>query len=158
MEQILLFLLIAALSFIFKRKGRANEQQQREHRMPPPIARPIQTYNEDAEDTVKPIQEVFPELTKARNLQEAADIFINKAQPSVNKKQEELMKKMEELKAEEEKHRARVKVIKQSDQEIKHEQIPEFQFQANDILKGIVMSEVLGSPRALRPYDRAKRS
>ncbi|MBW8348156.1 hypothetical protein K0H71_01705 [Bacillus sp. IITD106] len=161
MEQFLLFLLIAIVSFIFKRKSDTNQQKQQEHRelrMPPPVARPIQTYQEDAEETVKPMQEVFPDLSKARSLKEAADILINRTESTVNKKQEELMKKMEELKAEEENHRAKVKVIKKIDDDIKHEQKPEFQFQSNDILKGIVMSEVLGPPRALRPYDRLKRS
>ncbi|MBS4199714.1 hypothetical protein KHA93_08600 [Bacillus sp. FJAT-49732] len=157
METFLLFILVAAISFIFKRKSGTNQQEEREHRMPPPVARPIQTYFEQEEEPVKPMQQVFPELTKARNLKEVADILITKTQPTVNDKQEELKKKLEELKVEEEKHRMRAKTIKQVDQHNKHEQVPEFQFQANDILKGIVMSEVLGPPRSLKPYEKIKR-
>lgn len=158
MESILFFLLLAAISFIFNRKRGTNQQEHREHRMPPPVAKPIQTYHDEVEETVKPIQQVFPELTKARNLKEAAEILVTRAQPTVNEKQEELQRKLEELKAEEEKRRLQAIKIKQVNQNIKNEQVPEFHFQANDILKGIVMSEVLGPPRALRPYEKIKRS
>jgi len=157
LEQFLFLLIIAAISFIFKRKTGVNQKQQEQH-MPPPVAKPIQTYYEKVEEPARSTQQVFPELTKARNLQEVADILIAEAQPTVNEKQEELMKKIDELKVEEEKHRVKVNKIKQINDDVKHEQVPELHFQANDILKGIVMSEVLGPPRSLKPYDRLKRS
>ncbi|MCR2820440.1 hypothetical protein [Lederbergia panacisoli] len=157
MENLLFLLIIAAISFIFKRKTGANNEQ-REERMPPPVARPIQTYREKAEETVRPMQQAFPELTKARTLKEAADILIANAQPAIEEKQNELKNKLEKLKIEEESHRIKAGKIKQFEQKIVQEQSVDLQFQANDILKGIVMSEVLGPPRSLRPYQRSNRS
>lgn len=157
MEQFLFFIIVAVISLIFKRKTGAN-QEKREERMPPPVARPIQTSREKVEETFRPVQQAFPELTKARNLKEAADVLIAKSQPTVNEKQDELKNKLEKLKKEEENHRIKASKIKQVEQNNKHEPSVGLQFQANDILKGVVMSEVLGPPRSLRPYGRSRRS
>ncbi|MBS4176291.1 hypothetical protein [Lederbergia citrea] len=158
MEQFLLFIIIAIVSLIFNRKKVANHQEQRRHQGRPTAqpVQPVQMENEQRKDLNRPIpQHDFPDLSKARNLKEAAEILVAKTQPTIIEKKAEVLTKMEDLKKEEETLRKKAVDIKTMITNTPKEHIvTELQFEGNDILKGIVMSEVLGPPRAKKPYRR----
>ena len=63
----------------------------------------------------------------------------------------EMMKKQEEL------YRAQAQSVRNQAAAIKAQpkrKAVAFKIQERDIVKGIIMSEVLGAPRALKPYGR----
>ncbi|MCJ7841840.1 hypothetical protein MUB24_13210 [Lederbergia sp. NSJ-179] len=146
MEQFILFIIIALVGLFFNRGKLKNQQQQQEH--PRPVQRPVQM-NEEAHE--KPAS--FEQMTQAKSLKEAADQLKN--QPDIYKQKEEMEVKLKELYRNEELHRKKAKTI-QTKTNAHKERLPEFQVKKENILNGMIMSEVLGPPRAKKPYQRRK--
>lgn len=158
MEQFLLFIIIGIISLVFNRK----KTQPREEKRGPLLGHPSTQQTQKSEDRHQewsaPVERPsFPidDFKEAKNFQEAAEILLTKAKPKVQAKKAEAEVQMEALKKEAEQYRTKAREIRveASSPSIlnKEEKLP---FQANDILKGIVMAEVLGPPRSKKLYRR----
>lgn len=157
MEQFIIFIIIAIVSLLFNRSKLTNQKEQSEH--PRPVqTRPIQLEKEeDWEDPSPPYKEVtepktLKEVTEFKTLKEAANQL--KEQPDFHKKQEEMEAKLRELNQEEKLQRKKVETI--GSKVFPEKEQPEFNLQQKEIINGIIMSEVLGPPRARKPYTRKR--
>ncbi|GIN70976.1 hypothetical protein J14TS2_14510 [Bacillus sp. J14TS2] len=145
MEQFIIFIIVAVVGLLFNRSKINNQKQQSEQ--PRPVqTRPMQM--EEAREESSP----FAEATEARTLKDAADQL--KTQPDLYKQQEEMAAKLNDLNREEELHRKKIEVI---NTEVYDEEVQlDFDLKQKDIVNGIIMSEVLGPPRARKPYNRRR--
>ncbi|GIN55823.1 hypothetical protein J8TS2_01420 [Lederbergia ruris] len=144
MEQFIIFIIVAVVGLLFNRSKFNNQRQQSDH------PRPVQTpplQMEEEEDWEEPSPR--EQTTKARTLKEAADHL--KDQPNFYKHQEEMEEKLRDLNREEKLHRKKVEAINTEGYD--EEAQLEFELKQKDILNGIIMSEVLGPPRARKPYS-----
>lgn len=162
MEQFLPIIVIALISLFV---NRASEQKKRaaNHEKPSrPNKRPAQPRQQERPAppaSKKPVQEKpKPVLAeRPRSLKEAAEILLSQMQPQIEDKKTEAENKMEELKKEAAAYKERARELHTKAEAVKEKKeqphIEPF-FQQNDIVKGIIMSEVLGPPRAKRRYGR----
>lgn len=99
-----------------------------------------------------PVPPVFTERPKS--LREAAEIFMTQLEPQAEKKKAEAERKVEELKQEAEayeRERAEVQQRAEKFKELKQKDEPlGVLFERDDLVKGMILSEVLGPPRAKR--------
>ncbi|MFD1705448.1 hypothetical protein ACFSCZ_01615 [Siminovitchia sediminis] len=167
MEQFLPILVIALISFFVNRaneqKKRANQENKKTPNRP---VQPKQTERKPAPVRPEPVSRpVAAEIP--RSLKEAAEILLSEMQPQIEKKKSEaenqykkLEKEAESLKRQAEQFKRKAEAAKEKMNEHKTEApsspaSPVF-FQQDDIVKGIIMSEVLGPPRAKRRYSRLR--
>lgn len=149
MEQFLLFIIVAIVSLIFNR-SKMNSQKQTDQR--PKTRR-------DISESQPEVQEFdFENVREAKTLQEAAEILVFKDKPSIEEKKVELERTYEELKRKEERQRNKVSAVKQQVASKDKEQTVTFQLNSNDVVNGIIMSEILGAPRSRKPYRKDRHS
>lgn len=151
MEQFLLFIIVAIVSLLFNR-SKMNSQKQSDQR--PNTRRDISESQPEEQEFD------FESVREAKTLQEAAEILIFKdkpskpSKPSIDEKKVELERKLEELKRKEERQREKVSAVKQQVASKNKEQTVTFQLSSNDVVNGIIMSEILGAPRSRKPYRK----
>lgn len=155
MEQIIPVIIIALISLFFRKKG--GGQPEKRHPQKRTIQFPAHhdKVDDEYEQYPRPAHS-FPstQLAKAKSLKEAADTMLSRAQPAFEEKKAEVDKQLDELKKEEERFRARAKTIQKQAEHTEVKKNELLQFHQEDIIKGIVMAEVLGPPRAKKPYRR----
>ena len=110
----------------------------------PPVDRP-------SLEKPNPVQTERP-----RSLREAAEILLSQMQPQLEEKKAESESKIEELQKEAAVYEKKAREFQQKAEAVKKTAEPQMEslFQKDDIVKGIIMSEVLGPPRAKRRYGR----
>lgn len=117
---------------------------------PPPVV-----YQDNTESKDISLEPIFTE--KPKSLREAAEMLMTQLQPQVEEKKEEAERKVEELKKEAEIYEKKVREVQKRAEAIKGKQKEEpieSLFDKDDIVKGIILSEVLGPPLAKRRRAR----
>ena len=159
MEQFLLFIIIAIASLVLNRKKNANKQQpdQRVEQGEPTVQQVPEIGRRDIGRPEYQESQAPASFDNARSLREAAEILFPQPKSVPEKKDEDVQRQMEMMKKQEELYRAQAQSVRNQAAAIKDQ--PErkamaFKMQERDIVRGIIMSEVLGAPRALKPYGR----
>ncbi len=167
MEQFLPIIVIALISFFV---NRASEQKKRttnrEKSGGGPNHRPVQPRQQERPmpSPTKTAEQEKPEpdiTEKPRSLKEAAEILLSQMQPQIEEKKAVVENKIDELQKEAEVYKKRahdlqrkVEAVKEKKEEKAADPHLEPFFQQNDIVKGIIMTEVLGPPRSKRRYGQ----
>lgn len=162
MEQFLPIIVIALISFFVNRASEQKKRTDKQERRNRPNSQPVQTSKVEKRTppVSKPVQEKpKPVLTeRPRSLREAAEILISQMQPQIEEKKAETVSKMEELQKEAAAYEQKAREFQQKAEAVKRKETAEPSidsfFHKDDIVKGIIMSEVLGPPRAKRRYGR----
>ncbi|GIN96315.1 hypothetical protein J6TS1_21850 [Siminovitchia terrae] len=163
MEQFLPIIIIALISFFVNKASEQKKRATNQEKPKGPNSRPVQPRQQErpvSPANQKPIHEK-PQpvrVERPRSLKEAAEILLSQMQPQIEEKKAEAEDKMEELKKEAAAYKEKAIEMQRKVEAVKETkpagpQIEPF-FQQNDIVKGIIMSEVLGPPRAKKRYGR----
>ncbi len=163
MEQFLPIIIIALISFFVNRASEQKKRAANQEKPKAPNSRPVQPRQQErpiSPANPKPIHEK-PQpvrVERPRSLKEAAEILLSQMQPQVEEKKAEAENKMEELKKEAAAYKEKAIEIQRRAEAVKEKKPADAQnepfFQQSDIVKGIIMSEVLGPPRAKRRYGQ----
>ncbi|RST73861.1 hypothetical protein D4T97_013385 [Siminovitchia acidinfaciens] len=162
MEQFLPIIIIALISFFVNRASEQKKRAANREQPTKPNNRPTQS--RQGESWMPPVDR--PSLEKPnpvqterpRSLREAAEILLSQMQPQLEEKKAESESKIEELQREAAVYEKKAREFQQKAEAVKKLKAADPQmesfFQKDDIVKGIIMSEVLGPPRAKRRYGR----
>lgn len=147
MEQFIIFIIVAVVGLLFNRSKLKGQDQHPEH------PRPVQTAPiQEDEDQEWEEPAFFEEIRSSGTLKEAADHL--KGDSDFYQKQQEAKAKLLELERKEKSHRRKAETLKREDSYDQGK--PFINLKEKDIINGIIMSEVLGPPRAKKPYKRRR--
>ncbi|MDQ0174184.1 hypothetical protein [Bacillus chungangensis] len=140
MESFLLLIIVAVISAIFNRVTNANKNEI-ETKNPESIEIDI-PHTEPIERRIKQVVQKVPEKNEYNNIQK-----------NILEKKQATEKQYMELK-QKEARRSRQTSLKKQVEETQPKRQASFLLDSNDLVKGIVMAEVLGPPRAKKHYRR----
>src|SRR5690606_1725770 len=154
LEQFIIFIIIPVVSFLFNRnnKNQQNEGKQYKNPQPRPNVPSPQTFNEQRQQTRRPVQKQLRDWTENKNSTPRNE--NTQATSPYARKREELAYKMEKIKQEEEKQKKEADICSHQVEQIKTHPKRALRLLQDDVLKGIVMSEVLGPTKCRKPYQR----
>lgn len=171
MEQLIILAIVALVSLLFNRKKEQPPEQRRPAQRPSYEQRPqhqpspAQTRTPQNVPENTPTEQRQPSMSQPRNLREAAEILVSTLQPSEQKADEfeqkanDIEQRQLELKMQEEKLRQRKEHLKEKVTQIQSEpKSTHALLTSNEIINGIIMAEVLGPPRAIKPYKNTVKS
>lgn len=168
MEQFIPIILFLVVSLLFNRLGERNkepdQEQKREQPTPSPMQRPTQRVEPQRQMTQShPVGQREREpvtFEKPRTIKEAAEIFLSQVEDQLEPKKKPIERQLKQARQIENLQdvEAVIDDVTEAvkDREDKKAKAPQFPFQENDIVNGIVMAEVFGPPRAQRPYRQRR--
>ncbi|MBS4209068.1 hypothetical protein [Bacillus sp. FJAT-50079] len=143
MEQLILLAIFGIISMAFNAMKKSKQQQSDQRK---PVAQQAKPFVEPRKELV----EHDIDLSKARNLREAAEMLFTKPAPAVKEVKKAEREEVREQIIVSEKREATQNALPTSKPDaVKRSSLP---LQQNDIVNGIIMAEVLGPPRAVKRY------
>lgn len=164
MEQFLPLIILAIVSFLANR-AKSNKKPAQEQQKRAETSRPQQQPQSEMRETAAEQTRRRPVPTEAtpRSLREAAETFLSQLQPQVEEKKEQTATKIGELEVRVREYEQKAQAAQEkaasfarNERQTIHPDEPAM-FGRNDILNGIIMSEVLGPPRARKRYSRQRK-
>lgn len=166
MEQFLPIIIIAIISFLLNSKKKTPQQKQADRNKParPVMQKPARQFAEQKQAKM-PSERMDKEkgtfqVEMPRNLREAADILLTQIEPNPAIEEEKVRaeRELKKLKKQAEAYEQKMRAVQKRaaeytsapNAEIKTSQKGLIFGQQNDIVRGIIMHEILGPPRALK--------
>lgn len=158
MEQFLPIIAIAIISFLLNSKKKAPQKANENKPARPAVQKPARPYA--AQEQRKSPRKKMEQIEMPRNLREAAEILLTQVEsnPAIEEEKVRAERELEELKKQAEAYEQKIRAVQRRVAENtsvpKTETNPAHQGllfrQRNDVVRGIIMHEVLGPPRALK--------
>lgn len=142
MESLIVFIIFIVFSIIRSLGGNGHRQPHRGPVAPPPFGRPIRPGSPGRVGESKPVA-----VPASRSPLDIPDLYNYSAEtvstPAAGKRQKERLAGQRETGRE-----------KPADHAVKRVKQPTVQFDEDAVVMGVIYAEILGPPRAKRPYGR----